>query len=64
MDYSDFGKEKTHETVKTGYQPSPDLLRMERKLDAVLAECQWIRSLLGKEVRDESYQPTPDNTLL
>lgn len=55
--------EKTHETVKTGYQPSPDLLRMERKLDAVLAECQWLRSLMQAETRDTSYHPTPESKL-
>jgi hypothetical protein len=59
MDYKDFGKKPDEP-----FQPTGDLLRVERKLDAVLAECQWIRSLLGKEVRDESYQPMPDNTLL
>jgi len=55
--------QKTRETVEEGYKPTPDLLRMERKMDAILAECQWIRSLLGKEVKDESYQPTPENNL-
>ena len=63
MDYSKFGG-KIHETVREGYKPTPDLLRMERKMDAILAECQWIRSLLQAEVKDESYHPTPENTLL
>ena len=62
MDYGNVG-EKTFQTKKDGYVPAPDVLRMERKLDAVLAECQWIRSLLGKEVRDETYHPTPENKL-
>ena len=57
MDYG-----KPHE-VEVPFQPKGDLLRVERKLDAVLAECQWIRSLLQADVKDESYHPTPEQKL-
>ena len=39
--------EKTHETTKTGPEPSPDILRVERKVDALMTELQMMRGVMG-----------------
>lgn len=42
-----FGGGETHKTVQQGYQPTPDLLRVERKVDAILTELNMIRTVMN-----------------
>lgn len=46
--YLNFSTPKnTHQTTETGFKPSADPLRSERKLDAILTEIQMIKTVLG-----------------
>jgi hypothetical protein len=38
----------THQTVETGFKPTGDLLRVERKLDAIITEIQLLRGVYGE----------------
>lgn len=62
-EYLNFSVPKaTHKTVATGFQPAPDILRLERKIDAILAECIWIRTkITGQETKEYHGEPNFDN---
>lgn len=48
-EYLNFSVPKgTHQTVATGFQPTGDLLRVERKVDAIMTEVQMMRGVLGE----------------
>lgn len=55
-EYLNFSMPKaTFQKTGSGFTPSPDLLRIERKVDAILTELQMIRGAMGQKVDDTGF---------